>query len=240
MSDYLGETILFKKINGQEPMYAASAVDNLITGISADYYTKDEIDENFYDKTEIDNKIASVYHFKGSVDTYQELKELAGMAVGDVYNVSESGKNYAWTGETSAYDDGWDVLGGTFDLDNYYTKDETDALLDDKVDVEEGKGLSQNDFTDALKAKLDDIAASAQVNVIEVVKVDGTPLTVDGNKAVDIDLATPLAEKADNTAFAGLSALALVDSNNFDVEELATKYNTLVTALSGIAVELNR
>lgn len=42
------------------------------------------------------------------------------------------------------------------------------------------------------KTKLDGIAAGSQVNVIESVKVDGVALTVT-DKAVDIDLATPLA-----------------------------------------------
>ena len=37
--------------------------------------------------------------------------------------------------------------------------------LDGKVDKVEGKGLSTNDFTDALKSKLDGIAAGAEVNV---------------------------------------------------------------------------
>lgn len=36
---------------------------------------------------------------------------------------------------------------------------------DNKVDPEEGKGLSENDFTDALKAKLEGIEAGAEVNV---------------------------------------------------------------------------
>ena len=37
--------------------------------------------------------------------------------------------------------------------------------VDTKVDAEEGKGLSSNDFTDALKAKLDSIEPSGEVNV---------------------------------------------------------------------------
>lgn len=40
------------------------------------------------------------------------------------------------------------------DLDNYYTKAQTDALLDNKVDKVAGKGLSSNDYTDAEKDKL--------------------------------------------------------------------------------------
>lgn len=57
-----------------------------------------------------------------------------------------------------------------------------------KVDKETGKGLSTNDYTDAEKTKLGAIEAGAQVNVIETVKVNGTTLTPDANKAVDIDM----------------------------------------------------
>ena len=66
--------------------------------------------------------------------------------------------------------------------------------LDQKVDKEEGMGLSQNNFADADKTKLEDIATGAQVNIIETVKVDGTPLIPDGNKAVDIPVDDTLTE----------------------------------------------
>lgn len=55
-----------------------------------------------------------------------------------------------------------------------------------KVD---GKGLSTNDYTTADKSKLAGIADSAQVNVIETVKVNGSSLTPSG-KEVNIDLST--------------------------------------------------
>ena len=44
------------------------------------------------------------------------------------------------------------------------------SALEDKVDKVEGKGLSTNDFTDALKDKLDGIENGAQVNTITGVK----------------------------------------------------------------------
>jgi hypothetical protein len=46
-----------------------------------------------------------------------------------------------------------------------YTQSETDALLDDKVDKVTGKQLSTEDFTSALKTKLEGIEAGAQANV---------------------------------------------------------------------------
>ena len=66
--------------------------------------------------------------------------------------------------------------------------------LNGKVDKEEDMGLSQKSFTDAEQAKLEGVATGAQVNVIETVKVDGTPLTPDGNKAVDIPVDDTLTE----------------------------------------------
>lgn len=66
--------------------------------------------------------------------------------------------------------------------------------MNGKVDKEEDMGLSQNSFTDAEKAKLEDIETGAQVNVIETVKVDGVALTPDENKAVDIPVDDTLTE----------------------------------------------
>lgn len=60
----------------------------------------------------------------------------------------------------------WEHIGSTqVDLTNYYTKSETDALLADKVDKVAGKQLSTEDFTSALKSKLEGIEAGAQANV---------------------------------------------------------------------------
>lgn len=44
-----------------------------------------------------------------------------------------------------------------FNLSNYYSKTETDALLSGKVDKEIGKGLSSNDFTNAHKVKVEQL-----------------------------------------------------------------------------------
>lgn len=60
-----------------------------------------------------------------------------------------------------------------------------DAALANKVDKEDGKGLSTNDFDAAAKGKLDGIEAGAQVNKIESVKVNGSPLSISA-KAVEI------------------------------------------------------
>lgn len=68
----------------------------------------------------ISTSIVTVYKFKGSVDTYDDLPEDA--ETGDVYNVVEAhdnvpaGTNYAKT------NDGWDALGGSIDTGDIYSK----------------------------------------------------------------------------------------------------------------------
>ena len=84
--------------------------------------------EDAYTKSEVDSKLSTVYKYKGSVATYEELPS-ANNEVGDVYNVETDGMNYAWDGTT------WDKLGVTVDLSNYYTKPEVNTELDKKLDI---------------------------------------------------------------------------------------------------------
>ena len=73
------------------------------------------------------------------------------------------------------------------------------AALDTKVDKVEGKGLSTNDFTDADATKLAGIQAGAQVNAIEGVQLNGTDLTPDANKKVNVTVPTALSQLSEDT-----------------------------------------
>lgn len=116
------------------------------------YYTKDQTDanikvvaddlaNNYYNKSQVDSKFTSVYIFKGSVDTVEDLP-IEGNVIGDVWNVRKNDTNYAWTSE------GWDALGGTAGL----------------ASLTSNGLMSKEDF-----AKLQDIEAGAQVNKIETI-----------------------------------------------------------------------
>ena len=116
------------------------------------YYTKDQTDanikvvaddlaNNYYNKSQVDSKFTSVYVFKGSVDTVEDLPT-EGNVIGDVWNVRKNDTNYAWTSE------GWDALGGTAEL----------------ASLTSNGLMSKEDF-----AKLQDIEAGAQVNKIETI-----------------------------------------------------------------------
>lgn len=69
---------------------------------------------------------------------------------------------------------------GLFDKSQLATAEQLNEVkqaLGNKVEKEDGKGLSTNDFTEAYKTKLDGIAPSAQVNVIEKIKLNGEELS---------------------------------------------------------------
>lgn len=116
------------------------------------YYTKDQTDanikvvaddlaNNYYNKSQVDSKFTSVYIFKGSVDSVEDLPA-EGNVIGDVWNVRKNDTNYAWTSE------GWDTLGGTAEL----------------ASLTSNGLMSKEDF-----AKLQGIEAGAQVNKIETI-----------------------------------------------------------------------
>lgn len=108
------------------------------------------LEEDYYTKTEIDDRVSGLYHYKGSVATYDDLPD-EGMAVGDVYNVVDTGMNYAWTAEGS-----WDALGGLFDTSDYYNKEQTEDLINAKAD--------RSDLaTKADKSEVEDLTSRTEI-----------------------------------------------------------------------------
>lgn len=100
-----------------------------------------------YTKTEIDAKLVAAMRFKGSVADVDSLPT-EDVEVGDVYNVEDTGANYAWDGEA------WDKLSENIDLSNIYTKTEVDNLLADKADADDVYTKTEVDTALALKAPL--------------------------------------------------------------------------------------
>lgn len=86
---------------------------------------------NYYTKSEVDGKVASVFTYKGTKATEGELPQ-SEQKVGDVWHVEEGSKEFAWDGTQ------WEELGGVIDLSGYYTKGEVDAELAKKADLTDG------------------------------------------------------------------------------------------------------
>lgn len=95
----------------------------------------------------------------------------------------------------------------------------TDDVAEGKVDKEEGKGLSENDFTNGYKNKLDGIEGGAQVNVIEVVKRNGVALPVT-DKAVDVAVPTATSSLTNDSGYITNEVNDLV--NYYDKDETDT------------------
>lgn len=145
------------------------------------YYTKDQTDasikvvaddlaNNYYNKSQVDSKFTSVYIFKGSVDSVEDLPT-EGNVIGDVWNVRKNDTNYAWTSE------GWDALGGTAEL----------------ASLTSNGLMSKEDF-----AKLQGIEAGAQVNKIETITKRVLLNVVDKNVTIPEDIAISPDEPTNN------------------------------------------
>lgn len=117
MSKYLdinGLSYLWRKIKSYVADYVASHGGG---------GTADSVDwEAITNKPELALKsdLSSVYRYKGSKVNYAALPE-SGNEAGDVWNVEDTGMNYAWTGE------GWDALGVIFEI-QALTNAEIDAI----------------------------------------------------------------------------------------------------------------
>lgn len=131
-------------------------------------------------------KVSKPLNYKGSVPTYNDLPT-EGNLEGDVWNVTKTDVNYAWTGTD------WDPFGSSAVniVDDLTTGGATAALsaeqgkvlkglVDTKVDKISGKQLSTNDYTTAEKNKLAglsnyndaDLKASIKLNSDSIASID--------------------------------------------------------------------
>ena len=120
---------------------AMNTVSNTNIKINSDYVNKLQFD-NFQQQvntnfnvlngniTEIESKISVVYRYKGSVDDYESLPTI-NLSIGDVYNLLDTGANYAWS------EDGWDKLSETIDFSAYVTREEYASLEENVKTLEE-------------------------------------------------------------------------------------------------------
>ena len=142
----------------------------------------------------VNTKISGVYSYKGSVANDEALP--ADAQVGDVYNVEDTGDNYAWTGSE------WDKLAGTVDL-SAYAKTE---YVDDQLATKQAVG----DY--ALKSEIpnvSDFVTSSTLSTELAKKQDA------GNYALKSDI-------PDVSGFATTDQLTDVEEKIPSVEGLAT------------------
>lgn len=107
-------------------------------------------------------------------------------------------------------------------LIDVYTKNQANALLENKVDKVAGKGLSEKDFTTAKDNKLTGIAEGAQVNVLEGLTLEGTDLSISGKKTEikDAEVTNARQSTIKNKTFASLDAR--IEELEADVDNIET------------------
>lgn len=81
-------------------------------------------------QTAINTAVASAYIYKGSVANYAALPA-SGQTTGWVYNVEDTGMNYAWNGSA------WDALGMTLNIETLQTS-EIDTIIDNVFNPQSG------------------------------------------------------------------------------------------------------
>lgn len=178
------------------------------------------------------NEISAVYKAKGSVATFEELPTNA--QVGDVYNVTATGKNYVWVENLIDGESGWDDLAGIVDLTPYATtasvegyvatlnrdiaKNAADILtlnteIGKKVDAVDGYSLIAED-----KLALIDTNA-AEIQALEDKNLDSRISTLEGMfKSEDgtIDLSDITETLNSNTTRIGNLESGKVDKETFN------------------------
>lgn len=120
------EPIRFGSIDPDELLYTHGKVDELVQG--AESRAKQYVDE----------KTSSVYRFMGSVQKYEDLPT-TGRVPGHVYDVVETGVNYAWAEDDDGSNGHWDNLGPN--MSGYQKKLTAGAGIsidNDEVAIKEG------------------------------------------------------------------------------------------------------
>lgn len=123
--------------------------------------------------TDAFNNFATKVSDDGVVNSYKELIDWAAEHGGEaaqmtaaITNIENLLTGIGGEGDPATVKAAIAAAINDLNIGNYYTKTEVDTALNGKVSKEDGKGLSQNDFTNAFKSKLDGIQAGATANTV--------------------------------------------------------------------------
>ena len=191
-------------------------------------------------------------------DTYAEkATTLAGYGITDAYTAAQTDAAIlAKIGEMTGGESAADVLAL---LNAYKASNDREVWGDDfvnnaTVDGKYNPTYSGNSRVDDLKAKVDNIEANAEVNIIETVKVNGVALSPDADRAVDVIVPTSITgidgysaldarvtaakNQADKGVTDAAAADAKADVNAKEIGRHATRIESLETAKSDYATRI--
>lgn len=99
----------------------------------------------------------------------------------------------------------------------------SDLTNDSNFAVDANYVHTDNNYTTTEKTKLEGVEAGAEANVIETVKVNGTALTPDAQKAVDVTVPTKVSDltnDGDGTTGSEFATKAYVDTNGGKIDKI--------------------
>ena len=201
------------------------------------YNAKKDLETNYYTKTEVELLLAG--GSGGSIDLSNYYKKLETYSKAQVDALVASGTTDLSDYYTRAQVDG---LLDNISLDDYYTKTQTEVLLSNKVEKEDGKGLSTNDFTNTFKQAYDGhLASTSNPHNVTALQVGAYSKSENDNlldkKAnLDINNKIPLSEIPDSI-LGQLKYMGVWDfSSGFPTG--AEKGNYWITSVSGNGYEV--
>jgi hypothetical protein len=187
-----GEMIMFKLLfSGSNPDSSYNNNSNIGT---YEYVGASTVDlSNYYNKTEIDTKISSVLIYKGSVANYAALPS-TGLTIGDVYNLTNSGHNYAWSGSD------WDDLGPAVDVSG---KEDTS----NKTNTITGNETSTSLYA-SIKGIVDWLTSAKIKSILGISTLSGSntgdETTSTLKTKIDVELAYALSDETSNLTVGNL------------------------------------
>lgn len=236
----------------------AQVVNSISETLSTDYVTKTEIKDytdaidvlNGTGKGSVDQKITDAFNTFSTdvsnddvVNSYKELIDWAAEHGGEaaeiagaITDLQKIVAGIGGTGESATVVAHVAAAIGALKIEDYAKSGDLTAAIEAEVLRTEGayvkqvtgKGLSENDLTDALKVNYDAAYAhsvaehapvSAQANVIEGVKVNGTALGIT-DKVVDITVPTNLSDLNNDAGYVLNSQIEYADDS--DIEAMFT------------------
>ena len=152
-----------------------------------DAATKSELEE-------VKEEVSKVYHPKGSVATYADLLAIENPHEGDVYDVLENDKNYAWVNKNGEWV--WDDIGGIFEIE---------SISNYELDIITGSASSPEALEELL-SEGGDVSLSANITLAD-------PAVITKNTTLDLGGKT-LTSTANEPALVANGATLTITNGN--------------------------
>lgn len=196
----------------------ATKMDGPVSGsdYSSEYYAA-QAAQSATTAADIVASMGTVMRYKGSVATYADLPS-TGNTVGDVYNVTDTGKNYAWTTEST-----WDDFGGAVTVSLAAC---TDVDLSSPTN---GQVLSYNDTTQKWEN------SSIAIPTVDQT-YDGTSANAQSGVAIN---GAGFLKNTGNSSYSNLGIIGTTNASSGRNRQVAIGYGATTSNSDSVAIGYN-